>query len=235
MLTALLTDMEWQALLLSAKIGLWATLVCLLPGLAIGWLLARRDFIGKSVLESAVLMPMVLPPTVPGYLLLIVFGSQGVLGRWMETHWGISFAFNWKGAVLASSVIAFPLMVQSVKLAIKLVDTRLEQVAQTLGASAWRVFFTVTLPLALPGILVGAILTFSRALGEFGATITFVGNIAGETRTLPLAIYTATHQTDGAPIAMRLIIICLVLAFGSLLLTNLLSQRAEKWLGSHHA
>lgn len=231
----MLTDAEWQVLGLSAQVGLWATFLCLLPGVFFGWLLARKDFVAKPVLEAALFMPMVLPPTVPGYLLLVVFGSQGVVGQWLKTHFNIEFAFNWKGAVLASAVIAFPLMVQAAKLSVQMIDRRLELAASTLGASPVKVWYTVTLPLMLPGILIGSIMVFSRSLGEFGATITFVGNIAGETRTLPLAIYSATHQADGDSAAMRLIFICLGLAFFSLLLSNILTQRAERWLGVRRA
>lgn len=227
----MLTDSEWQVLALSAQVGLWATLLCAIPGIFFGWLLARKDFFAKPVLEAALFMPMVLPPTVPGYLLLVVFGSQGVAGQWLKNNFGIELAFNWKGAVLAAAVIAFPLMVQAAKLSVQMIDRRLELAASTLGASPFKVWYTVTLPLMLPGILIGSIMVFSRSLGEFGATITFVGNIAGETRTLPLAIYSATHQIDGDAMALRLILICLALAFFSLLLSNLLTRRAERWLG----
>lgn len=231
----MLTDSEWQVLALSAQVGLWATLLCAIPGIFFGWLLARNDFFAKPVLEAALFMPMVLPPTVPGYLLLVVFGSQGVAGQWLKNNVGIELAFNWKGAVLASAVIAFPLMVQAAKLSVQMIDRRLELAASTLGASPFKVWRTVTLPLMLPGILIGSIMVFSRSLGEFGATITFVGNIAGETRTLPLAIYSATHQMDGDAVALRLILICLALAFFSLLLSNLLTRRAERWLGVRRA
>ncbi len=231
----MLTDAEWQVLVLSAQVGLCATFLCLLPGVFFGWLLARKEFVAKPVLEAALFMPMVLPPTVPGYLLLVVFGSQGVVGQWLKTHFNIEFAFNWKGAVLASAVIAFPLMVQAAKLSVQMIDRRLELAASTLGASPKKVWYTVTLPLMLPGILIGSIMVFSRSLGEFGATITFVGNIAGETRTLPLAIYSATHQMDGDAMALRLILICLALAFFSLLLSNILTHRAERWLGVRRA
>jgi molybdate transport system permease protein len=231
----MLTDAEWQVLALSAKVGLWATFLCVMPGVFFGWLLARKNFMAKPVLEAVLFMPMVLPPTVPGYLLLVVFGSQGIVGQWFKTHFDIEFAFNWKGAVLAAAVIAFPLMVQAAKLSVQMIDRRIELAANTLGASPIKVWFTVTLPMMLPGILIGAIMVFSRSLGEFGATITFVGNIAGETRTLPLAIYSATHQIDGYAIAMRLILICVALAFFSLLLSNVLTRRAERWLGVHRA
>lgn len=231
----MLSDAEWEVLSLSAQVGMWATLVCLLPGVFCGWLLARKDFFAKPVLEAALFMPMVLPPTVPGYLLLVVFGSQGVVGRWLNEEFGIQLAFNWKGAVLASAVIAFPLMVQTAKLSVQMIDRRLELAASSLGASPFKVWYSVTLPLMLPGLLIGAILVFSRSLGEFGATITFVGNIAGETRTLPLAIYSATHQVNGEESAVRLIWICLALAFFSLLLSNLFTRRVERWLGVRRA
>jgi molybdate transport system permease protein len=231
----MLTESEWQVLGLSARVGLWATLLCIPPGIFFGWLLTRKEFIAKPVLEAMLFMPMVLPPTVPGYLLLVVFGSQGVVGQWFKANFDIEFAFNWKGAVLASAVIAFPLMVQAAKLSVHMIDRRLELAASTLGANPFKVWCTVTLPLMLPGILIGAIMVFSRSLGEFGATITFVGNIAGETRTLPLAIYSATHQVNGDAMAMRLIVICLSLAFFSLLLSNILTRRTERWLGVRRA
>jgi molybdate transport system permease protein len=231
----ILTPEEWQVLALSAKVGICATLLCLLPGIFFGWLLARKDFFGKSALDAILFMPMVLPPTVPGYLLLVTFGSQGVAGQWLKKHFDIELVFNWRGAVLAASVIAFPLMVQAAKLSVQMIDRRLEQAASTLGSSPFKVWWSVTLPLMLPGILIGSIMVFSRSLGEFGATITFVGNIAGETRTLPLAIYSATHQIDGDAMAMRLIVICLALAFFSLLLSNLLTRCAETWLGVRRA
>jgi molybdate transport system permease protein len=231
----ILTESEWQVLSLSAQVGICATLLCALPGIFFGWLLARKDFFAKPALEAILFMPMVLPPTVPGYLLLVVFGSQGVAGQWLKNNFGIEFAFNWKGAVLASAIIAFPLMVQAAKLSVQMIDRRLELAASTLGSSPFKVWYSVTLPLMLPGILIGSIMVFSRSLGEFGATITFVGNIAGETRTLPLAIYSATHQIDGDAMAMRLIGICLALAFFSLFLSNLLTRRAENWLGVRRA
>jgi molybdate transport system permease protein len=231
----MLSDAEWQVLTLSAQVGICATFLCLLPGIFFGWLLARKEFFAKPALEAILFMPMVLPPTVPGYLLLVTMGSQGVIGKWLKTHFDLEFVFNCKGAVLASAIIAFPLMVQATKLSVQMIDRRFESVASTLGANPFKVWITVTLPLMLPGILIGSIMVFSRSLGEFGATITFVGNIAGETRTLPLAIYSATHQIDGDTMAIRLIVICLALAFFSLLLNNLLTRRAERWLGVRRA
>lgn len=228
-----LTPEEFSALWLSVKVAGWCTGLSLIPAVWLAWLLARKQFRGKALVDAAVHLPLVLPPVVPGYLLLLAFGEQGVMGR-LLAQWGISLAFNWKGAVLASAVMAMPLMVQSIRLAIQLVDRRLEDAARTLGANSLKVFFSITLPLALPGILVGAILTFSRSLGEFGATITFVGNIADETRTLPLAIYSAVHRPDGDAMAGRLIIISLVLAFSSLVISNYLTQKASRRLGYHH-
>ena len=231
----MLGDMEWQALRLSAWVGVWSTLLCLLPGVWLGWLLARKEFHGKSALEALVFMPMVLPPTVPGYLLLVLFGTQGVIGKWLHEHWGVQLVFNWKGAVLAAAVVAFPFMVQASKIAVKMVDSRLENAARTLGSGPLKTWFTVTLPLSLPGILAGSLMVFSRSLGEFGATITFVGNVQGETRTLPLAIYSAINQVNGDMAALRLVVISLCFAFFSLLLSNMLTSRAEKRLGVHHA
>ncbi len=227
----MLTPEEQSALWLSFKVASWCTLLSLVPGVFFGWLLARKDFAGKSVLDALIHLPMVLPPVVPGYLLLLAFGANGWAGRALSDWFGVSIAFHWTGAVLASAVMGFPLMVQSVRLAVQLVDARLENAARTLGASPLAVFATITLPLALPGILVGALLSFSRSLGEFGATITFVGNIAGETRTLPLAIYSAVQSVDGEPMAMRLITISLAIAFASLLIGNHLSKRAAQRLG----
>ena len=186
----MLTPDELTAVWLSAKVALSATLLCLPLGIAVSWLLARRRFPGKVLLDVLVQLPMVLPPVVPGYLLLVVLGTQGVVGAWLLERFGITLAFTWKGAVLASAVMAFPLMVQSIRLAFRLIDPRLEKAAMTLGARPWSVFFSVTLPLSVPGLIAGCVLCFSRSLGEFGATMAFVGNIPGETRTLPLR-YTA--------------------------------------------
>ena len=167
----------------------------------------------------------------PGYLLLLLFGTQGPLGHWLQAQFGIVIAFTWKGAALASAVMAFPLMVQPVRLAFRMIDPRFEQAATTLGATPWRAFFTVTLPLAVPGIITGAMLCFSRSLGEFGATMAFVGNIPGETRTLPLAIYNYTHVPDGEAAAMRLLLLSLGLALAALLASHAISRRAERLLG----
>ena len=226
-----LSPAEIQALLLSAKVAAYCTLVICIPGVAVAWLLAKKSFLGKSLLDSLVHLPLVLPPVIPGFLLLLLLGNQGLIGKWLQTTFGISIAFTWVGAVLASAVMGFPLMVRSARLAISQVDTGLEAAAQSLGAHPLRVFFTVTLPLAMPGIVTGLILAFSRSLGEFGATITFVGNIEGETRTLPLAIYTYTQLPGGDAIAMRLVIISMTIALGALMLSEILERRATKRIG----
>lgn len=227
----MLTPEETTALLLSLKVAGWCMLFSLLPGIAIAWVLARVDFFGKSLFDALVHLPMVLPPVVPGYLLLVLFSSSGAIGVLLQDWFGISLAFRWTGAVLASLVMGLPLMVQPIRLSLQMIDSRLESAARTLGASPWKVFRTITLPLALPGILVGAILSFSRSLGEFGATITFVGNIEGETRTLPLAIYTYVHQPGGEEPAMRLIWISIVLSLLALLAGNLITRRVQRRLG----
>lgn len=226
-----LTPEEIQALALSAKVALWATALCLPAGIALSWLMARRDFPGKLLLDIMIQLPMVLPPVVPGYLLLLLLGTQGLIGSWLYQEFGIVIAFTWKGAVLASAVMAFPLMVQPVRLAFRMIDPRFEQAATTLGATPWRAFFTITLPLALPGIIAGAVLCFSRSLGEFGATMAFVGNIPGETRTLPLAIYSYTHVPGGEAPALRLVYLSFALATVALLASHLISRRAERILG----
>lgn len=229
------TPAEIAALLLSLKVAFWCTLVTCVPGIFIAWLLARKSFFGKTLLNSLVHMPLVLPPVVPGFLLLILLGNQGLIGRWLHETWGITLAFTWQGAVVASAVMAFPLMVRAARLAISQVDAGLEAAAQSLGAHPLRVFFSVTLPLALPGILTGLMLAFSRSLGEFGATITFVGNIAGETRTLPLAIFTYTQVPGGEAPAMRLVILSMLLAFGALFFSEILERRAGRLLGRQSA
>ena len=226
-----LSPAEIAALSLSIKVALWCTVISLIPGIFVGWLLARKSFPGKSLVDSLVHLPLVLPPVVPGYLLLILLGTQGVVGKWLYQTFGIEIAFTWKGAVVASALMAFPLMVRAVRLAISQIDKSLETAAHTLGASPLYVFFTITLPLSLPGIITGLILSFSRSLGEFGATITFVGNIEGETRTLPLAIYTYTQVPGTDDQAMRLVVISIVIALAALFISNHLERRALRVLG----
>ncbi|OCF95884.1 molybdate ABC transporter permease subunit [Gilliamella sp. wkB308] len=224
----LLTDFEWQTLLLSLKIA-GVAIACSLPiGIFIAWILARCQFWGKSCLDSIVHLPLVLPPVVLGYLLLLTMGKQGIIGKWLYHYLDISFSFNWQGAALASAVVAFPLMVRSIRLAIESIDGRLEQVARTLGAKSLRVFITITLPLAFPGILMGIILGFARCLGEFGATITFVSNIQGETRTLPLAMYTLLQIPNGEFAALRLCIISIILSLVALFLSEMLNRWHKK-------
>jgi len=236
----LLSPEEWDALWLSAKVASCDTMVCLPFGIALSWLLERSRLPGKFLVDALVQLPMVLPPVVPGYLLLLLLGTHGPLGGWLLAHFGIVIAFTWKGAALASAVMAFPLMVQPIRLAFRLIDARLEKAATTLGAHPWQVFLTITLPLALPGVIAGSVLCFSRGLGEFGATMAFVGNIPGETRTLPLAIYSLTHVPNGDAAALRLSLLSIGLAIAALLISHWIGRRAERVLGyadhrDHHA
>lgn len=219
---------EVAALVLSVKVAMFCTLLVAIPGVLVAWLLARRSFYGKSVLDGLVHLPLVLPPVVPGFLLLVLLGNNGLIGRWLHDTFGISVAFTWIGAVLASAVMAFPLMVRAVRLAIVQVDQGLEVAAQTLGAGPIRTFFSVTLPLAMPGVITGLILAFSRSLGEFGATITFVGNIEGETRTLPLAIYTYTQMPGGETPAVRLVVLSVIIALAALMASDMLERKAHQ-------
>lgn len=226
----MLTPAELSALLLSLQVSLWAVAGMLPPGILLAWLLARRRFRGKSIVETLLYLPLVLPPTVTGYLLLLAFGRKGWLGHALHQWFGLTIAFSWKGAAIASAVMSFPLLVQAIRLSMSQIEPRLEQAAGTLGASPLRVFCTVTLPLAAPGILTGTILGFARSLGEFGATITFVGNIEGETRTLPLAFFTYTQTPGGEEPAFRLVLISLAVAFAALMGSDVLTRRAERRL-----
>lgn len=226
----ILTEYEWQTLLLSLKIAGAAILFSLPIGILTAWILARCQFLGKSLFDSIVHLPLVLPPVVLGYLLLITMGRHGFIGEWLSYYLQISFSFNWQGAALASAVVAFPLMVRSIRLAIESIDLRLECVARTLGANPLKVFKTITLPLAFPGILMGIVLGFARCLGEFGATITFVSNIQGETRTLPLAMYTLLQMPNGEHAALRLCIISIVLSLAALFLSEMLNRWHKKKL-----
>lgn len=222
------TPEELSILLLSLKVAIFCVLVITIPAVATAWVLARKSFYGKTLLDGLVHLPMVLPPVVPGFILLVLLGKQGWIGRYLYEYFGISLAFTWVGAVIASAVMAFPLLVRAARQGIAQVDRHLEIAAQTLRAHPIRVFFTITLPLALPGIITGLILAFSRSLGEFGATITFVGNIEGETRTLPLAIYTYTQVPDGDIPALRLVILSMVLALGALMFSEKLERKANR-------
>ena len=226
-----LTPDEWTAVALSLKVAAVATLASLLPGIAVAWLLARRRFPGRALLDGLVHLPLILPPVVTGYLLLLALGRRGLVGGWLAEV-GIVFAFRWTGAALACAVMGFPLMVRAMRLSIEAVDARLEQAAATLGARPLAVFLTVTLPLSLPGILAGAVLAFAKAMGEFGATITFVSNIPGETQTLPAAIYTLTQVPGGEAAALRLTLISVALSMAALLLSELLARRIGRRLGA---
>ena len=223
---------EWNALLLSAKVAGFATLISLPFAILVAWFLARYQFRFKYIVEALLQMPLVLPPVVLGYLLLISFGTQGWIGKFLY-QFGIQLAFNWKGAVLASIIVAFPLMVQPIRLSFQMINRELEIVAGSLGESPFKVFLSISLPLCLPGILIGSILCFSRSLGEFGATITFVGNIPDETRTIPIAIYTLIQQPDGEQMAMRLVVLSLILAFSALIANYWIMQKYQKKLGDH--
>jgi len=217
---------EWVAVELSLRVALVATAWALPFGLAIGWLLARTNFWGKSVLDGLVHLPLVLPPVVTGYLLLISFGRRGPVGAFLYDHFGIVFSFRWTGAALSCGVMGFPLMIRPIRLALEAIDRRLEDAAGTLGANHVLVFLTVTLPLALPGVIAGVVLCFARALGEFGATITFVSNIPGETQTISAAIYTLTQVPGGDAAAMRLVLLSVVLSFAALFASEWLGRRA---------
>ncbi|NQW08608.1 MAG: molybdate ABC transporter permease subunit [Alphaproteobacteria bacterium] len=218
---------EWTAIGLSLKVGFWSVVTGLPLAVTIAWVLARLRFPGKAVLDGLVHVPLVVPPVVVGYLLLVLLGRQGPIGAWLYEVLGVTVAFTWQGAVIASTVMAFPLMVRAIRLSLEAIDPGLEAAARTLGASRARVFATITLPLAAPGLLVGAMLGFARSLGEFGATITFVSNIPGETRTLPLALYTYTQVPGGDAAAIRLMILSLIIAFTALAVSEILARRLK--------
>jgi molybdate transport system permease protein len=221
-----LTPNEWTAILLSLRIAVVATVVALPFGIAIAWLLARKNFWGKSILDGVVHLPLVLPPVVTGYLLLIWFGKRGVIGAFLADWFGIVFSFRWTGAALACGVMGFPLLVRAIRLSLEAVDTKLEAAASTLGASRFLVFATVTLPLAFPGIIAGMVLCFAKALGEFGATITFVSNIPGETQTISAAIYTYTQIPNADEAAARLVVVAIIISLIALIASEWLARRA---------
>jgi molybdate transport system permease protein len=221
-----LSPQDWTAVQLSLRVAAVSTVVALPFGIAIATLLARKEFWGKALLDAMVLLPLVLPPVVTGYLLLITFGRRAPVGAFLADHFGIVFSFRWTGAALACGIMAFPLMVRAIRLSIEAIDTRLEDAAATLGANrVWR-FATITLPLALPGIIAGAILSFARALGEFGATITFVSNIPGETQTISAAIYTLTQVPNGDADALKLVIVSVIISLAALIAAEWLARRA---------
>ena len=219
---------EWQAVRLSLKVSFWAMTISLPLGILAAYALARWRFPGKQLLNGLVHLPLVLPPVVTGYILLLTFGRHAPVGSFLNETFGIVFAFRWTGAALAAGIMGFPLMVRAIRLALEAVDPKLEQAAQTLGASRRWVFLTVTLPLILPGIIVGAILSFAKAMGEFGATITFVSNIPGQTQTLPSAIYTLLQIPGGEAAALRLTLVSVVIAMAALLLSEVISRHVAK-------
>jgi molybdate transport system permease protein len=217
---------EWTAILLSLRVATVATLVATPIAVALAWLLARREFWGKALLDAAIHLPLVLPPVVTGYLLLLTFGRRGAVGAWLAEHLGLVFAFRWTGAALACGIMSFPLLVRPIRLSIEAVDQRLEQAASTLGAAPWQVFLTVTLPLALSGVFAGMVLGFAKALGEFGATITFVSNIPGETQTISSAIYALIQTPDGDAAALRLVVVSVLMAMAALIASEWFARRA---------
>jgi len=220
-----LSEVEIQALQLSLWVSGWAVVTSLPLGIFMAWVLARLNFPGKNLLDGLVHLPLVLPPVVTGYLLLVLLGRNGLIGAALYKYLGIVLAFNWKGAVLAAALMSLPLLVRAVRLSLESVDRGLESAARTLGAGPLRVFFTVTLPLMVPGIIAGLILAFARSLGEFGATITFVSNIRGQTQTLPLALYTLTQVPDGEIGAMRLCLLSVLIAMAALVCSEVLARR----------
>jgi molybdate transport system permease protein len=224
----MLSDSEREAIWLSLKVSLWGVGLSLPLGILVAMAFARRRFFGKGLVEGLVYLPLVLPPVVTGYVLLVLLGRRGVVGAWLYDAFGITFAFRWTGAALASGIMGFPLMVRAIRLSLEAVDRKLEQAARTLGAGWLKILFTITLPLALPGIIAGTILSFGRSLGEFGATITFVSNIPGETRTLPLAIYTYTQVPGGDAAAARLVIISVCLSLMALVLAEWMTNYAAR-------
>jgi molybdate transport system permease protein len=219
---------EWAALRLSLKVAGWATLLSLPFGIAVAVVLARGRFWGRGLLNGLVHLPLIMPPVVTGYLLLLAFGRRGPVGAWLEQTFGLVLAFRWTGAVLAAAVMAFPLMVRAIRLSVEAVDPRLEEAAATLGANRAWAFLVVTLPMILPGVLAGAILAFAKAMGEFGATITFVSNIPGETRTVPLAIYSLIQTPAGDPAALRLTAVAVAVAMAALLLSEVVARQVAR-------
>jgi molybdate transport system permease protein len=225
-----LSPEEWTAVRLSIRVATVAMLASLPVGVAVAYLLARARFPGKSIVNGIVLLPLILPPVVTGYLLLLSFGRRGPIGAFLDQHFGIVFSFRWTGAALACAVMGFPLLVRSIRLSIETVDRRLEDAAGTLGANPFWVFLFVTLPLILPGIIAGMILCFAKAMGEFGATITFVSNIPGETQTLPSAIYTFTQIPGGESGALRLTLVSIVISMGALVVSEWMARRVGQRL-----
>lgn len=223
---------EWAAIGLSLRVSFWSALGSLPPGVFVAWLLARRRFLGHGLLNGLVHLPLVLPPVVVGYLLLLLLGRNGAIGAWLHDGFGVTLAFSWQGAAVAAAVMGFPLMVRAVRLSFEAVDQGLERAARTLGAGPVDAFATITMPLIAPGLLTGFVLSFARAFGEFGATIVFVSSIPGETRTLPLAIYNLTQTPYGEAAAMRLVSISIVIALAALFASEILARRVRERLGA---
>ena len=229
----MLSSEEWGIVALSLKVGGVAVLATLPIAFALAWLLARKRFPGRMLLDGLVHLPLVVPPVVTGWLLLVAFGPFGPVGRWLESWFGVSLMFRWTGAALAAAIMALPLMVRAMRLSIEAIDRRLEGAARTLGASAWYSFWTISLPLALPGVLAALVLGFARSIGEFGATITFVSNIPGETRTLPLAIYSALQVPGGEAMVTRLALLSVALSLAALVASEWLVRRGHRGQDRH--
>lgn len=226
----MLTPEEWGIVALSLRVGGVAVLACLPVAFGLAYLLARVRFPGKILLDGAIHLPLVVPPVVTGWLLLLAFAPEGPIGGWLESWFGTTVLFRWTGAAIAAAVMALPLMVRAMRLSIEAVDQRFEQAGRTLGASKWRVFRSITLPLSMPGIIAGTVLGFARGLGEFGATITFVSNVPGETETLPLAIYAALQSPNGDAMVLRLAAISVLLSLAALIASELIARRAGRGL-----
>jgi len=227
----MLTELELEAIQLSLRIAFWAVLISLPLGIAVAWILARANFPGKTLLDALTHAPLVIPPVALGYILLVLFGRTGPLGQLLDSWFGVSLVFTWQGASLASAIVSFPLMVRAIKISIEGLDPGLEKAARTLGAGPIWTFLTISLPLMWPGLLAGAVLAFARCLGEFGATITFASNIPGETRTLPLALYTLIEVPNGEGGATRLMVFSIIIAITALFLSEILAKKAQKKLG----
>lgn len=223
-----LTAVEWEALSLSLRVAFWNVVFSLPLAILVAWVLARCEFPGKMLLNALVVLPLILPPVVTGYILLMMLGTKGPVGAWLQSTFGVVVAFRWTGAVIAAAVMGFPLLVRAIRLSMEAVDNKLEASAATLGANRFWVFVTVTLPLILPGIIAGTILSFAKGMGEFGATITFVSNIPGETRTLPVAIYTFLQIPGGEGSAIRLTVIAVIVSIAALVASELLARRAAR-------
>jgi molybdate transport system permease protein len=220
---------EWTAIRLSLQVASIGVLISLPLGIALGWLLARKRFLGKAALETLVNLPLVLPPVVTGYLLLVLFGRRGVIGRFLEDWFGIRLVFDWKGAALAAAVVSFPLMVRAIRIAFATVDRRLEQAARTLGAGPLDAFFTITLPLARHGVIAGCLLAFARSLGEFGATIMIAGNIPGQTQTIPLYIFDELQTPGGIEQSLNIVIFSIIIAAAALIVGEWLERRSDRF------